>query len=169
MVNYNIDMKQKIKTPIVYMICGFIGAGKTTFSKKLEKKTGAVRITKDEWLIKLFGNNPLIDRFEEYDEKICELSSNIAFQFVEKGVDVIIDDGFWFKKQRKEMMERIERTGAKAVLYYLKCSMGIMKDRVVGRNNNFTKDSFKISEKMFDGYVRSWEPPSEDENYVLVE
>jgi predicted kinase len=37
--------------PIVYIICGFIGAGKTTFAKKLEKKTGAVRITKDEWSI----------------------------------------------------------------------------------------------------------------------
>jgi predicted kinase len=37
-------MKRK---PIVYLICGFIGAGKTTFAKKLEEKTGAVRITKD--------------------------------------------------------------------------------------------------------------------------
>jgi len=37
--------------PIVYVICGFIGAGKTTFAKKLEEKTGAVRITKDEWSI----------------------------------------------------------------------------------------------------------------------
>ena len=151
------------------MICGFIGAGKTTFSKKLEMKTGVVRITKDEWLIKLFGNNPLIDRFEEYDEKICELSNNIAFQFVEKGVDVIIDDGFWVKKQRQEMKKRIEEARAEVVLYYVKCSMGTMKDRVVGRNNNFTKDSFKISEKMFDGYVRYWESPSEDENYILVE
>jgi len=32
----------------VYLICGFIGAGKTTFAKMLEKKTGAVRIVKDE-------------------------------------------------------------------------------------------------------------------------
>ena len=42
----------KIK-PNVYLICGFIGAGKTTFAKKLEEKTGAVKITKDEWSIRL--------------------------------------------------------------------------------------------------------------------
>jgi deoxyadenosine/deoxycytidine kinase len=28
------------RKPIVYLICGFIGAGKSTFSKKLEEKTG---------------------------------------------------------------------------------------------------------------------------------
>jgi len=162
-------MKQKIKTPTVYMICGFIGAGKTTFAKKLEKDTGAVRITKDEWLIKLFGNSPLIDRFEEYDKKICELANDIAFQFVEQGVDVIIDDGFWYKSQREEMKDRIKKAGAKVMLYYIKSSMKTMKDGVAGRNNNITKDSFEVSEKMFDDYAKYWEPPSEDENYILVQ
>ena len=46
-------MRNNARTPIVYLICGFIGAGKTTFSKKLETETGAVRITKDEWSISL--------------------------------------------------------------------------------------------------------------------
>jgi len=32
------------KQPIAYIICGFIGAGKTTFARKLEKETEAVRI-----------------------------------------------------------------------------------------------------------------------------
>ena len=37
--------------PTVYVLCGFIGAGKTTFARELEARTGAVRITKDEWLV----------------------------------------------------------------------------------------------------------------------
>jgi predicted ATPase len=45
----------------VYVLCGFIGAGKTTFAKQLEAQTGAVRITKDEWLIRIVGNEPAID------------------------------------------------------------------------------------------------------------
>ena len=44
------------RRPIAYIISGFIGAGKTTFARKLEKETGAIRITKDEWVIKNFGN-----------------------------------------------------------------------------------------------------------------
>ena len=150
------------------MICGFIGAGKTTFAKKLEMKTGAERITKDEWLIKLFGHNPRIEGFEEYDEKMCKLSNDIAFNFVKRGVDVIIDDGFWGKEQRGEMKKRIEKAGAKATLYYVKCPVEVMKERVVHRSNNLTEDTFEIDEKLFDKYVKYWEPPSEDEDYILA-
>jgi predicted kinase len=154
--------------PIVYVICGFIGAGKTTFAKKLEEKTGAVRITKDEWSISLIGNDPTIDGYDEFDTKICELSRDVAFQLVEKGIDVIIDEGFWAKEQRIELRRRIEAIGAKEVLYYLDTPIETIRERVVGRNINLTKDSFKISREMLDNYLKYWQPPSEDEDYVLA-
>ena len=49
----------------VYLLCGFIGAGKTTFARKLDERTGAVRITKDEWLIRLIGHDPTINGYDE--------------------------------------------------------------------------------------------------------
>ena len=158
-------MKRK---PIVYVICGFIGAGKTTFAKKLEEKTGAVRITKDEWLIRLIGNDPTIDGYEEWDHKVCELSRDVAFQLVEKGIDVIIDEGFWVKEQRDELKRRIAAIGAKEVLYYVEAPIEIMRNRVLGRNNNLSKDSFNISREMLDNYLKHWQPPNKDEDYVLV-
>ena len=91
------------RQPTVYLICGFIGAGKTTFAKKLEEKTGAVRITKDEWSIRLIGNDPTINGYAEWDTKIIGLSTDIAFQLVEKGIDVIIDHGFGAKEERDEI------------------------------------------------------------------
>ena len=158
-------MKRK---PIVYIICGFIGAGKTTFAKKLEEKTGAVRITKDEWLIRLIGNDPTIDGFEEYDKKLCELSRDVAFYLVEKGIDVIIDEGFWEKETRDEMRKRTDAIGAKAVMYYVDTPIETIRERVVGRNRNVTKDSFHISGEMLDNYLKYWQPPGEDEDYVLA-
>jgi predicted kinase len=160
---------KKQKTPVVYMICGFIGAGKTTFAKKLEAKTEAVRITKDEWLIKLLGHDPRVEGFGEYDAKMCELSNDVAFQFVEHGVDVIIDNGFGVREQREEMKKRIESVGAEAVLYYVKCPMKVMKERVINRSSNLTEDSFEIDEGLFDSYVKYWQPPGEDEDYILAE
>src|SRR5215210_9533483 len=91
----------------VYVLCGFIGAGKTTFAKKLEEQTGAVRITKDEWLIHMVGNDPTIDGYADYDAKMCGLSRDVAFQLAAKGIDVIIDEGFWLKKQRDSLRRRI--------------------------------------------------------------
>ena len=158
-------MKRK---PIVYLICGFIGAGKTTFAKKLEEKNGAVRITKDEWSICLIGNDPTIDGYEEWDTKIIELSREVAFQLAEKGIDVIIDEGFWAKEQRDELRRKIDAIGAKAVMYYVETPIETIRDRVVERNNNLTKDSFKISREMLDNYLMYWQPPSEDEDYILA-
>ena len=158
-------MKRK---PIVYLICGFIGAGKTTFAKKLEEKTGAVRITKDEWSIRFIGNDPTIDGYEEWDRKIIGLSRDIAFYLAEKGINVIMDEGFWTKEERDELRRKIDAIGAKAVMYYVETPIETIRERVVGRNNILTKDSFKISREMLDNYLMYWQPPSEDEDYILA-
>lgn len=156
------------REPIVYLICGFIGAGKTTFAKMLAERTGAVRITKDEWSIRLIGNDPTIDGYEAWDHKICELSREVAFQLAEKGIDVIIDEGFWEKEQREEMRRRISTLGARVTMYYVETPIETIRARVVGRNNNLTKDSFKISREMLDNYLMYWQPPGEDEDYILA-
>ena len=158
-------MKRK---PIVYLICGFIGAGKTTFAKKLEEKTGAVRVTKDEWSIRFIGNDPTIDGYAEWDRKIIDLSRDFAFYLVGKGIDVIMDEGFWEKETRDEMRRRADAIGAKVVMYYLETPIGTIRERVVGRNNNLTGDSFKISREMLDNYLKDWQPPTEDEDYILA-
>jgi predicted kinase len=152
----------------VYLICGFIGAGKTTFAKMLEKKTGAVRIVKDEWSIRLIGNDPTIDGYAEWDRKIIDLSRDVAFYLAEKGIDVIMDEGFWEKETRDEMRRRADAIGAKVVMYYLDTPIETIRERVVGRNNNLTKESFKISREMLDNYLKNWEPPTEDEGYTFA-
>jgi len=96
------------KQPTAYLICGFIGAGKTTFARKLEKEKGAIRITKDEWIIKIFGNKITSDKnFEEYDKKVTELAKHIAFKILKAGKDVILDEGFWVKSQRDDIKKKI--------------------------------------------------------------
>ena len=152
----------------VYVLCGFIGAGKTTFAKKLEETTGAVRITKDEWLIRMVGNDPTIDGYEDYDHRMCGLSRDVAFRLAEKGIDVIIDEGVWAKEQRDVLRRRAEEAGAQAVVYYLDTPIETIRERVARRNMNPAKDSFKISGELLDFYLQYWEPPREDEGYVLA-
>jgi predicted kinase len=156
------------KQPTVYIVCGFIGAGKTTFSKKLEKETGAFRITKDEWMVRIFGNTPVKENFEKLDGNVTKLSVDFAFHLVERGIDVILDEGYWVKSQRDELKVRVENAGAKWVLYYVEIPLEEMRKRVAIRSNNPGKESFEISEEMFDSYVKFWEPPVEDEGYLLA-
>ena len=152
----------------VYILCGFIGAGKTTFAKKLEERTGAVRVTKDEWLIRMVGNDPTIDGYEDYNRRMWELSRDVAFQLAAKGIDVIIDEGFWAKEQRDEMRRRTEEVGAQAVVYFLDTPIETIRERVAQRTLDPGKESFKISGDLLDGYLTHWQPPGEDEEYVLA-
>jgi predicted kinase len=161
-------MTENKKQPTVYLICGFIGAGKTTFSKKLAEETGAVRITKDEWLIHIFGNSPLIDHYDEYNSRIIEIATNMAFEFVARGVDVIIDEGFWPKAQRAEIVKRVESAGAKPVVYYVESPVELMRARTIKRSKNPTKDSFEISEEMFNSYLQYWQAPDESEDVIVI-
>ncbi len=152
----------------VYLICGFIGAGKTTFAKKLEADTGAIRITKDEWSIRLIGNDPTINGYAEHDQKIVGLSRDFAFHLVKKGIDVIIDEGFWAKEERLELRSKIEALGAKAVFYYVDTPIDEMRERVARRNGDLSNDSFVINPGLWDYYLRFWQPPEADEEVLRV-
>lgn len=157
------------KKPTAYMICGFIGAGKTTFARKLESETGAVRITKDEWMVRVFGNKITSDsQFAKYDKNVTALARDIAFKILKTGKDVIIDEGFWEKSYRNDIKRQLAELGAIPILYYVECPVGKMRERTVARSENPSKDSFEISGVMFDSYVKYWEPPTEDEQFVLA-
>ena len=77
------------------------------------------------------------------------------FQLAEKGIDVIIDEGFWAKEQRDEMRRRTEEVGAQSVLYYLDTPIETIQERVALRNMDPGKESFKISgDLLSDGYLK---------------
>lgn len=66
------------------------------------------------------------------------------------------------------MRRRTVEIGAQAVMYYVDTPIETIRERVVQRNYNLTKESFKIDREMLDNYLKNWQPPSEDEDYILA-
>ena len=162
-------MKQIQKQPTAHVIVGFIGSGKTTFAKKLQKETGALRFTKDEWVIAIIGHDPTIEGFATYDDRITKLTREVALSCLEAGNDVIIDEGFWVRSQRDEIREKINKAGGKVQFYYVKNIHETMKQRVSKRNKKPSADAFVISEKMYDGYKKYFEEPTLEEKCIIIE
>ena len=154
--------------PLAHIIIGFIGSGKTTFSRKLEKETGAVRFTKDEWMVRVFGNTPPKDKFEEYDNKMTSLATDMALKCLKAGISVIIDEGFWVKEHRDAISKKVKNVGAIPKLYYLKAPFEIMKARTLKRSKNPPVDSFSIDEESFNQYWKHFRPPGRDEEFTLI-
>lgn len=164
---YNTFMQNTSK-PVAHIIIGFIGSGKTTFARKLEHETGAIRFTKDEWMVRLFGNTPPKDKFEEYDNKMASLATDMALKCLKAGIDVIIDEGFWVKEHRDEIREKVIGVGAIPKLYYLEVPFEIMKTRTLNRSENPPVDSYYIDEEAFDQYWLRFRPPGKDEEFALI-
>lgn len=162
-------MEKANRQPRVHVIIGFIGSGKTTFAKKLEKETGALRFTKDEWVIAIFGHDPTIDGFDTYDNRISKLAVDVALYCLKAGNDVIIDEGFWVRSQRDEIRKKIEKVGGKVQFYYVKNTHETMKQRVSKRNQKPTPDAFVISQEMYDDYKKYFDEPSPEEQCIIVE
>jgi predicted kinase len=154
--------------PLAHIIVGFIGSGKTTFARKLEKETGAIRFTKDEWMVRIFGNTPPKDKFAEYDIRMASLATDMALKCLKSGISVIIDEGFWVKGHRDEIRKKVEDTGAIPILYYLEVPLEIMKARTLMRSENPPVDSYTIDEESFDHYWKFFRPPDKDEEFTLV-
>ena len=119
-------------------------------------------------MIHFFGNSPLIDHYDDYNRRIIDIATNMAFELVAHGVDVIIDEGFWPKAQRVEIVKRVESAGAKPVVVYVESPIELMRARTIKRSENPTKDSFEISGEMFDSYLQYWQAPDESEDVIVV-
>ncbi|MEM1156137.1 MAG: AAA family ATPase [Pseudomonadota bacterium] len=155
--------------PIAHLLHGFIGSGKTSFARKLERESGAVRISHDEWMVRLHGWNPPEEQFEEFSAQVEELIWVEAERAIDSGVDVIFDNGFWARESRDAARTRALSFGAMAKFYDVVCPLEIMRLRALDRSKSPRADSLWIDGAGFDKLFVEFEPMQEDEDFVRID
>lgn len=83
----------------VFMMCGKICSGKSTYAEALSKKHKAVILSVDEITLALFGQDAG-EKHDYYVEKTEEYLYRKSLDIIGVGVNVILDWGFWTKKER---------------------------------------------------------------------
>ncbi len=161
-------MNNKNKKSVIYLICGQIGAGKTTIAKKLEQETGAIRFTPDEWMLKLYPEMPQKEQFDDYFYRCCDVVWSVAGEILIRGGDVILDFGFWKYKDRERYRKIASEIGAESKLYFVECTDNSIRNRLHIRNNIQPDGAIEITDDMFEFYSPGFEPPCEDEKYILI-
>jgi predicted kinase len=152
----------------VHLICGFLGAGKTTFSKAMTRQSSAVRLSVDEWYLRLFTDEvPTYDVDAQALGRVFGVLNDLWPQVVTAGVDVVLDFGFWSRGLRDEVRERARASGARTRLYWLRCPDEVALARCLQRNG--TVGAFLISAEGFEEMKERFEPPDPAESYEIVE
>ena len=149
--------------PTAHLIHGYIGAGKTTFARRLERELPAIRFSHDEWMARLYGDDPPVDRFAEFHDRVSKLIETHWTRCVELGLDVVLDLGFWSRTQRSEIRATVLALGASARLYRLECSDDEAWRRVEQRNL-YLDGSLYIVRHTFDTLKSRFEPLEDDDH-----
>lgn len=155
--------------PIAHLLHGFIGSGKTTFARQLERECGAVRFSHDEWMVRLHGWNPPEERFGEYLVQVENLIWDEATRAMRAGNDVILDFGFWTRESRDLARNRVHSIGAVARFYEIYCPQQIMKARALERSSSPSTDSLWIDGPGFEKLSAKFEPMLDDEEFVQID
>lgn len=150
-----------------HLLYGYLGAGKTTFAKKLQEKIRAVRFSPDEWMVALYGSNPPPDKFNEYHRRIQGVIDEMWLNVLRAGVDVILDFGFWGRLQRDEVRQSIAAAGGVARLYEVRATEMEMLARCLARNANL-QGSLIIEENTFRLLKPQFEALGPDEEVAFV-
>ena len=152
--------------PTVHLISGLIGSGKSTLARRLERELPALRISLDEWIMTLFGEeipNPLSGEWWSNRAGRCSrMAYSMASQAIAAGADVVLDCGFLQRWQRDEARRWAESAGAGTKLYLLQADAVVRRARIERRNRE-RGDTFAlvVTDAMFDSLP--WEPPDADE------
>ena len=143
--------------PAAHLIYGYLGAGKTTFARQLERNIPAIRFSHDEWMVRLYGDDPPIEQFAVFYWRIHEQVEEIWFRCLELGLDVVLDFGFWTRQERDATRAKIIALGAEARLYRLTCSEDEAWQRIERRNANL-QGSLLIVRNTFEVFKARFEP-----------
>lgn len=151
--------------PTIHLMVGFMGFGKTTIAKELEKELSAVRFTHDEIMLERYGRNPddFQTKYKIVDHEIREKTA----EYVCKGQDVILDYGFWTHEKRKEYYNWAKTLTEQVVFHCVFCDLATAKQRVLKRTE-IEKNALWIDEKAFDCLAKQYEPWYYMDDYPVI-
>jgi predicted kinase len=138
-------------------------SGKTTLAKQIEHDRAALRLTPDEWIIRLFGNDLSLAALDAARDPVETALWDLAARVLVLGLDVILDFGFWSRSERDEFRARAKQLGARSELYFLDVPEEMLLIRLTERNSQLPPGTFWIDETRLRLWSSWFEPPTPDE------
>jgi predicted kinase len=143
----------------LFLMVGLPGSGKTTMARQIEREQGALRLTPDEWLAEL-----AIDPYDQGQRAAMEaLQWAVAKRTLELGLNVILDFGFWSRRERDDFRARAAALGASAQVCFLDVAPEELCARLAERNTGERRAAVPVSGAQLEQYRASFEPPAPEE------
>lgn len=154
----------------IHLLIGPVGAGKSTLGLQLSQERRAVRLTLDEWMTALYGEDarPSEGRIQWYMERTqrcLDLIWQLTRRLMEAGTEVVLEVGLIQREPRTSFYFRIDAEAYPHTVYVVDADRDIRRQRVLERNRQ-KGDTFSVEvpAEFFELASDLWEPPGADES-----
>ena len=159
--------------PKVLIMCGKICSGKSTYAEKQKLENKAVILSVDDLTLALFENQAG-EKLDFYVEKLKEYFLKKSLDIVEAGADVILDWGFWTKKERDYAREFYDSRNISYQFYYMNVGIDEWKKRILKRNQEIKREqleAYPIDKGLLSKVEKMFEEPDRKElkDMIIIE
>lgn len=145
----------------ILLMHGYIGFGKTTVAKKFVE-LGYTWYNHDEFTCKMFGDHPSNEDFMAQYDTVYNTIIDLAYKDVTQHKNIILDFGFWSKKDREKILNIINnwKLDFKPSIIWVnvKCPIDIARQRCINRDKNRKSGELWVPLEVFDGKLSQFEP-----------
>lgn len=156
------------KEPVLHMVCGKIGAGKSTHAARTSAATGAVLISEDMWLSALFADE--LTTGQDYlrcSAKLQKAMSPHVAGLLARGVSVVLDFPANTVAQRAWMRALVHQTGVRHEMHVLDVPDAVCLARLQARNAS-GDHPFAVTEAQFHAFSKHYDPPGPGEGFHVT-
>ena len=154
--------------PVIHLVEGPVGSGKSTYAAKLGDEHAAPRLILDEWMATLFrADRPETDVMAWYMERkrrCIEQIWNVASDLIEAGCNVVLELGLIQRHDRADFYSRADAVGYPLKIHVLDAPRDVRHQRVRERNAvQGSTFSMVVPDEIFELASDLWQVPDEQE------
>lgn len=145
--------------PTLFLTVGLPATGKTTAARRLEAEHHALRLTKDEWMKALYGEQNPTSASDVIEGRLIE----IGLRALEIGTNVVIDFGLWGRDERSALRQAAAERAAQVKMYYFEVTAAEQRRRLDRRQMDEPHTTWPISEDELAGWGNIMQVPTPGE------
>lgn len=161
-------MRTQETSPSLHFFCGKLAAGKTTLASELAAREGAILISEDLWLSRLFPEE--INTFEQYlthSARLKRILHSHVTELLKSGATVVMDFPGNTRTQRAWFKTLVRNAEVNHCLHYIEKTNSECLIQLKKRNRDRPEGSKFTSPEEFMMITGYFEPPKEEEGFTL--
>ena len=150
----------------IILICGKIASGKSYYAKALKEKENAIIFGIDEATFDLIKNEQG-NFYNVFQERVNNYLKKKATEVAIAGTNVILDWGFWTKKEREEITKYFKTKNVHVEWHYVDVDEKTWQKNIAERNKRVEKGNggsdFYVDEGLMKKLLTMFEEPTKEE------